>query len=85
VSDSPIELDREGLNSILSSYRIDDHLVFDPSSPAYQERLRLIVSIPQITLDDSERAFSIEDRTSLLKRVAGQRVITDDNMGTEWK
>jgi spermidine synthase len=85
VSDSPIELDREGLKSILSSYRIDGHLVFDPSSPAYQERLRLIVSIPQITLDDSERAFSIEDRTSLLKRVAGQRVITDDNMGTEWK
>jgi len=27
---------------------------------------------------------SIEDRKSLLSRYKGERLITDDNMGTEW-
>jgi spermidine synthase len=85
VSDSPIMYDREKLRSILASYRIDGRSVFDLSKSAYQNRLEDIASLPQIEDSESTRFGSIEDRASMLKRLAGERPITDDNMGTEWK
>lgn len=86
VSDSPINFDRQNWRHILENYQIDGHPVFDMSNPAARACIDDWVSIPQ---SDHENSFgkldkSIEDRASLLRRLKGQRLITDDNMGTEW-
>ena len=86
VSDSPISFDRLRFRDRLASYRIDDRLVFNLASPADRATLEGMVSLPQSTKEDADRGLdaSIEDRVSLLHRLQSARLITDDNMGTEW-
>ena len=86
VSDAPIHFDRTGWRRILESYMIDRRPVFDLSDPSSRRCLDQWLSMPvseQKGNDGSVQA-TIEDRTSLIHRLQGQRVITDDNMGTEW-
>lgn len=87
VSDSPINFDRDRCKKILMSYRIDQRPVFDLSKTEDRAALAQILSLP---LGNSENRgggldLSIEDRSSLLRRLKGSEIITDDNMGTEWK
>lgn len=87
VSDNPIVFDRERCKNSLTAYTIDDRLVFDLSKPSDRDALEQIVSLPQANSENHGRSldFSIEDRASLLYRLKGLQIITDDNMGTEWK
>jgi spermidine synthase len=87
VSDSPIEFDRNRLRTALTAYRIDDRPVFDLSRPSDRTTLEQLVSLPEIKgWDDAHKLVPVvEDRDSLLQRLRGLRLITDDNMGTEWK
>jgi len=87
VSDSPINFDRERCRKILMSYRIDEQPVFDLLKEDDRNALEQIVSLPQANSENRQRGldFSIEDRSSLLNRLKGTQLITDDNMGTEWK
>jgi len=87
LSDSPIEYNREQLRSALVNYRIDGRPVFDLSNPADRAALDRIVSLPDLTGADPkyEMGFSMERREGLLQRLQGKRLITDDNMGTEWR
>jgi spermidine synthase len=86
VSDSPIVFDRERCKSFLVSYRIDDRTVFDLSKADDRARIEQIASLPLVDSESLGRwlDMSIEDRASLLNRLKGRRLITDDNMGTEW-
>jgi hypothetical protein len=86
VSDSPINFDRSRCREILTSYQIDDRPVFNLANPKDRDTVESWVSIPQASSEDSIHGLdqSIEDRTSLLRRLQGTRLITDDNMGTEW-
>jgi spermidine synthase len=87
VSDSPIVFDREQLKSTLTTYRIDGQPVFDLSKSPGRAALEQIVSLPDlksmIGWPDSNPL--VEGRESLIRRLSGMRVITDDNMGTEWQ
>jgi SAM-dependent methyltransferase len=87
VSDSPISFDRKHLRDILTRYKIDGRPVLDLSNPAHRDWLEKIVAMPQANNESSSRYLdrSIENGTSLGNRLAGQRIITDDNMGTEWE
>ncbi|HEY6488914.1 MAG TPA: fused MFS/spermidine synthase [Terracidiphilus sp.] len=87
VSDSPIPFDRARLKTVLQEYRIDGRRIFDPNSPRSIASLERIVLLPQSNGWQSGHGldFSIEDGQSILKRTSGLRIITDDNMGTEWK
>jgi len=87
VSDSPIVFDRTRLRSTLAAYRIDGRPVFDLSRAADSAKLEQIAALAESTSFDpnKERDAVLEDRTSLLRRLKGERLITDDNMGTEWK
>jgi spermidine synthase len=86
VSDNPIHFDRSLFRERLTNYRIDGRLVFDPANPADRATLESMVSLPQSTKEDAAQGLdmSIEDRVSLLDRLQNARLITDDNMGTEW-
>lgn len=86
VSDAPMNFDRNRLRSTLSVYKIDGTPVFNPAIPADRAQLESIVSIPYVNrLDTDQRSFSLETRANLLTQWHGQRLITDDNMGNEWR
>jgi spermidine synthase len=87
VSDSPIVFDRDRLRSTLTAYRIDGQPVFDLSRPADRARLEQYASLAESKSSDpnQERDAVLEGRASLLRRLKGMRLITDDNMGTEWQ
>lgn len=85
VSDSPIVYDRTRLRQELARYTLDGRPVFNLSNEADRHTLESIVSVPYSkdeTIGHLDQ--SIEDRSSLLARLRGKRLITDDNMGTEW-
>lgn len=86
VSDSPIVFDRSQCEQALINYTLDGHPVFNLSNPADRRAVNSIVSLPFHNNEVIGRYLdeSIEDRSSLLTRLKGERLITDDNMGTEW-
>lgn len=74
VSDSPLSFDRERWRRSLAEYRIDGRPVFDLSDPEQRRVLERIV-----------KETPVEDRDALLQRTAGRLIITDDNMGVEFR
>ena len=87
VSDHPIAFDKERLRAVLSTYRIDGRAIFDLTKPEERSALERIVSLPSTYgWDDNGKLVPVvEERTSLLQRFKGMRLITDNNMGTEWR
>jgi predicted membrane-bound spermidine synthase len=82
VSDSPLTLDKNLWRAALTSYRIDGHPVFDPSNPAQIARMEEVLHLAdELDLPGGD----LESRTSLQSRWKYARLVTDDNMGTEWK
>lgn len=81
VSDSPITLDKNRWRIALSNYQIDGLPVFDLAKPDQRARLEEILHLAD-ELDVP--GGLIESRDSILRRFKGVRLITDDNMGTEW-
>ena len=81
VSDSPITLDKDRWRAALTSYRIDRTPILDLANPAQQARLESVLKLAD-GLDTANG--EIESRSSLLARLKDARLITDDNMGTEW-
>jgi hypothetical protein len=81
VSDSPITLDKNRWRGALTSYRIDGTPILDLANPAQQVRLESVLKLAD-GLDTANG--EIESRTSLLAHYKNARLITDDNMGTEW-
>ncbi|HEY6444126.1 MAG TPA: fused MFS/spermidine synthase [Candidatus Acidoferrales bacterium] len=88
VSDSPLNLDAERWRQTLTSYRIDGKPVFDLRLPRDQERMEELVSYVKTaehpTVEGQDPRPMMENGDSIRRRTAGSRVITDDNMGTEW-
>jgi spermidine synthase len=86
VSDRPITFDQSLWKEMLVNYKIDGQAVFDLRKPADQLRLTQTLRIAeQIRPQPRLQGEEIEGRTDLLVRWKGYRIITDDNMGTEWK
>jgi predicted membrane-bound spermidine synthase len=82
VSDTPFALDKERWKEALTSYRLEGKPVFDLSNPLHRERLEEILSVA----DEPDAPKSMhETRAGMLKRLVKVPIITDDNMGTEWK
>jgi spermidine synthase len=82
VSDSPFTLDKNLWKLELATYQIDGRPVFDLSNSIQRKRFEEVMH----QQDESNGPNGIyESRDSMLKRVANAPLITDDNMGTEWK
>ena len=84
VSDGPVSLDRELWRRRLIEYRIDGQPVFNLTDQTARERLEEVLSLPDV-LQEKEKGVSVESGDSIRKRTQGIRLITDDNMGTEWQ
>lgn len=79
-SDAPIELDKERWRNLLLSYKLEGRPVLLASDPAFER----IVRYPDSVSFDPPTPEGLERKESLLRRVAHARVITDDNMATEF-
>jgi spermidine synthase len=83
VSDSPIVFDRARWRAVLLDYVIDGQHVIDSTDPKQMARLDEVVNIQEDPT--GQQPFSIENNDQLRKRLQGRLIITDDNMGTEWR
>jgi predicted membrane-bound spermidine synthase len=81
VSDSPFKLDEQLWKTKLADYKIDGRPVFNFSNPYDREQFNEILHLADHV--DVPGAV-VETRASLVQRLKGVRLITDDNMGTEW-
>ena len=81
VSDSPLRLDKDRWRSVLTAYRIDGRLVLDLTKPEDRAALDNLLRLPdELDMPNGD----LESRASLVRRLNGVRLITDDNMATEW-
>ena len=84
VSETPIPWDFERWRRILEAYRIDGRPVFDVSRGDDRAELDRLESLgASLTARDEPRP--IEACADVLSRTAGQWLVTDDNMGSEWR
>ena len=84
VSDSPIVLDENRWMQELRQYNIDGRPVFDPREPRSAQTLADYAALVR-NVDTSTKTDSIETSKSMNPRLANRMVITDDNMGLEWR
>lgn len=86
VSDSPIKVDKARWKSVLESYAIDGKPVFDLTRPGDRQRLSEMLSLADsVQSKRPEAQMAMEYADTLRDRYRGKRLITDDNMGTEWE
>ena len=83
VSDSPIQVDQERWRNVLSAYRIDGKPVFDLAQPHDLASMNGILAYANIVTDGRHDAMEYVE--TLRPRLQGKRIITDDNMGSEWR
>jgi spermidine synthase/MFS family permease len=82
VSDSPFTLDKDRWRAALVSYRIDGRPVLNLADSKQRDRLEEVLHLAsELDLPNG----GLESRQSLLRRFKDARLITDDNMGTEWQ
>jgi spermidine synthase len=84
VSDQSIDLNENRWMSVLSEYTIDGKAAFDPANPKSSETLASYRALVQ-GLDQSTELESLETSKSLNARLGNRMIITDDNMGWEWR
>lgn len=83
VSNDPLVADAQRFRELLTRYRIDGKPVIDVNDAHHRARLDHIVGLLD-TYTSSPELEGFEKRADVLARTRGARLITDDNMGTEW-
>jgi spermidine synthase len=85
LSDRPLAMDGDSWRARLLAWRIDGKPVFDLSKPLDRERLEQTLANANPSAAGNSDAFPVEYEASIRQRCREKRIITDDNMGTEWK
>jgi spermidine synthase len=86
VSDWPIVIDERRWEMALANYRIDGRLEFDLKDAAQRLALSQVVSLAgTLSGADPAQEVAIERDVTIRARLRGTPLITDDNMGTEWR
>ena len=70
--------------AILQEYRIDGELVFDPAKPRTELTLEAYRALAA-TVAQPPRMLGMEATGSLKARLGRRFIITDDDMGWEWR
>jgi spermidine synthase len=84
VSDSPFVPDVDRWMSILREYRIDGEQVFDPARPRSELVLEAYRALAN-TLSQPPKMMGMEGTGSMRARLGRRYIITDDDMGWEWR
>ena len=79
VSENRIDWDYARWRQVLENYKIDGKPEFDPGKPEDRARIDSLI-------DEYRRGGPmVEECPELMAATAGSALITDDNMGTEWR
>ena len=85
LSDRPIQVDKEAWRRALVSYRVDGKPVLDMTRPLDRARLEQVLATADSLNGTADPASgTMEYGPTIRARCRGKRIITDDNMGTEW-
>jgi spermidine synthase len=84
VSDSPIPIDAGRWRMMLENYRLEGVPILNLGQPADRAVLDEILHWPDTLPGETYESEGMETRENILRRTAGNRIITDDNMATEW-
>jgi spermidine synthase len=84
VSNTPIRWDFARWRRTLEAYQIDGRAVFDASRGEDRAELDALQSWER-SLGAGDENGPIEACSHILARTAGKDVVTDDNMGSEWR
>jgi spermidine synthase len=85
LSDRPLAMDGDSWRARLLAWRIDGKPVLDLSKPLDRERLEKTLANASPSAVGNSDAFPVEYEASIRQRSREKRIITDDNMGTEWR
>lgn len=85
VSDSPIDVNKERWRRSLTAFRIEGQPVLDLAKPEHQKRLEEILGLVDTLSAPTGDPHALESGESVRVRNAGKSIITDDNMGIEWR
>lgn len=87
LSMAPIDWNFTRWRSTLEAYRIDGRPMLDPARADHTQGLKRLMALESQTHTDAAHAPGdwIEPCAQVLARTANQTLITDDNMGTEWR
>ncbi|MBX3460128.1 MAG: fused MFS/spermidine synthase [Planctomycetes bacterium] len=84
VSDSPLMPDKQRWRELLLDYRIDGRAVIDTSREDHMAELDKILGLVDTLIEPGFEYYAMEVRSSIVARTQDARIVTDDNMGTEW-
>jgi hypothetical protein len=85
VSDSPLQLDRKRWRDTLAAYRLEGRPILNLADAGDRGRLNEVLASTE-TEDQSGREYlGMESAGSIRRRTRGSRIVTDDNMATEWR
>jgi spermidine synthase len=84
LSDTPLQLNAERWRDVLLHYRIDGKPVFDMSQEHARSRLNEVLQLTATMDRPLPTPFTLESAEHIRARTSSARIITDDNMGTEW-
>ena len=87
LSQTPIDWNFARWRNTLEAYQIDGRPMFNPAIPEHVAGMSGLMALSSQTEPGAppDPARSIEPCDQVLTRTAGQSLITDDNMGTEWR
>lgn len=85
VSDTAIDVSQNRWRKQSKKYRIDDVPVLNLQDPTHRRRLEQVLGEFTPYDDEKRNTLGLETRESILKRTKKDFLITDDNMGTEWR
>ena len=75
VSNQPFQLDLDRWKRVMKEYRIDGVPVFDLNNPEHVKRFNQVAA--QLPKEEQTEAIRAKNTAT--------RIITDDNMGVEWR
>jgi spermidine synthase len=84
LSDTPFDINADRWFSVLSRYQIDGKPVFDPANPGSAQTLARYAAMVQ-HLDSTSQVDAMETSAALNARLQHRLIITDANMGWEWR
>ena len=84
VSDTPLQLNAGHWVDVLLQYKVDGKPVFNLSQEQDRRRLKEVALLTATMDRDLPSPFTLESADHIRARTSRTRIITDDNMGTEW-